>query len=165
MSHLTGLPSQADRVLVVANRTADSNELVNAMHERAALGHARFTLVVPATPHGLAWAADMSAGIPEARRQMAAAQERLRDEGLWIDDIRLGSPDPLAAVHDAVNFESFADVIVCTLPRRVSRWLKLCLPHRVQRSTGLPVTHVVAQRSRGGRFERVATPVAEPIAA
>ena len=146
MSHLTGLPSQADRVLVVANRTADSNELVNAMHERAALGHARFTLVVPATPHGLAWAADMSAGIPEARRQMAAAQERLRDEGLWIDDIRLGSPDPLAAVHDAVNFE-------------------LCLPHRVQRSTGLPVTHVVAQRSRGGRFERVATPVAEPIAA
>ena len=68
-------------------------------------------------------------------------------------------------MHDAVNFESFADVIVCTLPRRVSRWLKLCLPHRVQRSTGLPVTHVVAQRSRGGRFERVATPVAEPIAA
>jgi len=165
MSHLTGLPSQADRVLVVANRTADSNELVNAMHERAALGPARFTLVVPATPHGLAWAADMSAGIPEARRQMAAAQERLRDEGLWIDDIRLGSPDPLAAVHDAVNFESFVDVIVCTLPRRVSRWLKLCLPHRVQRSTGLPVTHVVAQRSRSGRFERVATPVAEPIAA
>ena len=98
-------------------------------------------------------------------RQMAAAQERLRDEGLWIDDIRLGSPDPLAAVHDAVNFESFADVIVCTLPRRISRWLKLCLPHRVQRSTGLPVTHIVAQRSRSGRFERVAEPVPAPIAA
>jgi hypothetical protein len=165
MSHLTGLPSQADRVLVVANRTADSDELVQAMHERAALGPARFTLVVPATPHGLAWAADMSAGIPEARRQMSAAQARLLDEGLWIDDIRLGSPDPLAAVHDATNFESFSDVIVCTLPRRVSRWLKLCLPHRVQRSTALPVTHVVAQRSRGSRFERVATPVAEPVAA
>ena len=165
MSHLTGLPSQADRVLVVANRTADSDELVQAMHERAALGPARFTLVVPATPHGLAWAADMSAGIPEARRQMSAAQARLMDEGLWIDDIRLGSPDPLAAVHDAVNFQSFADVIVCTLPRRVSRWLKLCLPHRVQRSTGLPVTHIVAQRSRNSRFERIAAPVAEPVAA
>jgi len=165
MSHLTGLPSQADRVLVVANRTADSDELVQAMHDRAADGPARFTLVVPATPHGLAWAADMSAGIPEARRQMALARERLSHEGLWIDDIRLGSPDPLAAVHDATNFESFTDIIVCTLPRRVSRWLKLCLPHRVSRSTGLPVTHIVAQRSRGTRFEPVAEPLAEPIAA
>jgi hypothetical protein len=146
MSHLTGLPSQADRVLVVANRTADSEELVQAMRERAAQGPARFTLVVPATPHGLAWAADMSAGIPEAKRQIAAAHQRLFDTELWIDEIRLGSPEPMAAVQDAVNFESYSDVIVCTLPRRVSRWLKLCLPDRVRRFTGLPVTHVVAQR-------------------
>ena len=165
MFHLTGLPSQADRVLVVANRTADSDELIQAMHERAARGPARFTLVVPSTPSGLAWAADMSAGVPEARRQMALAAERLADEGLWIDDIRLGSPEPLAAVHDATNFESFSDVIVCTLPRRVSRWLKLCLPHRVERSTGLPVVHIVAQRSRGSRFERAAQRELEPIAA
>jgi hypothetical protein len=164
MSHLMGLPSQADRVLVVANRTADSDELVAAMHERAEQGPARFTLVVPATPHGLAWAADMSAGIPEARRQMALAEQRLSHEGLWIDDIRLGSPEPLMAVHDATNFESFSDVIVCTLPRRISRWLKLCLPHRVHRSTGLPVTHVVASRRGTGRFERTEA-VPAPIAA
>src|SRR3954462_5192947 len=96
MSHLHGLPSQAERVLVVANRTAASDELIEALEQRAANGPARFTLVVPATPSGLAWAADMSAGIPEARRQMAAAAERLRDSGLWIDDIRLGSPEPPA---------------------------------------------------------------------
>src|SRR4051812_18418186 len=117
MSHLRGLPSEAERVLVVATRPADADELVHAMHERAQRGPARFTLVVPATPHGLAWAADMSAGIPEARRQMALAEQRLEGEGLWIDDIRLGSPDPLAAGQDAVNFESFSDAIVCTLPR------------------------------------------------
>jgi hypothetical protein len=146
MSHLSGLPSQADHVLVVANRTADSEELVQAMRARAALGPARFTLVVPATPHGLAWAADMSAGVPEAKRQIAAARQRLEDTELWIDEIRLGSPEPIAAVHDAINFGTFQDVIVCTLPRRMSRWLKLCLPDRVRRSTGLPVTHVVAQR-------------------
>ena len=162
MSHLTGLPSAAERVLVVANRTAASDELVEAMKERASQGPARFTLVVPATPHGLAWAADMSAGVPEARRQMALAEERLEGEGLWIDDIRLGSPEPLAAVHDATNFESFGEVIVCTLPRRVSRWLKLCLPHRVARATGLPVTHIVAGRSaaRIAPAERVLEPIA-----
>ena len=154
MSHLHGLPSQAERVLVVANRTAASDELIEAMQERAERGPVRFTLVVPATPSGLAWAADMSAGIPEARRQMAAAAERLRDSGLWIDDIRLGSPEPLAAVHDATNFESFSEVIVCTLPSRMSRWLKLCLPHRVERTTGLPVNHVVADRRRAARFVR-----------
>jgi hypothetical protein len=162
MSHLQGLASAAERVLVVANRTADSDELVAALHERAERGPARFTLVVPATPHGLAWAADMSAGVPEARRQMTAAADRLRDSGLWIDDIRLGSPEPLAAVHDATNFESFAEVIVCTLPSRMSRWLKLCLPSRVQRATGLPVTHVVAQRNGAAerRFERELVPAA-----
>src|SRR3954453_22717381 len=154
MSHLHGLPSQAERVLVVANRTAASDELIAALQERADRGPARFTLVVPATPSGLAWAADMSPGIPEARRQMHAAAERLRESGLWIDDIRLGSPEPLAAVHDATNFESFSEVIVCTLPTRLSRWRKLGLPLRVQRPPGLPVTHVVAERRRSGRFDR-----------
>jgi GABA permease len=154
MSHLQGLPSHADRVLVVANRTADSDELMAALYERASRGPTRFTLVVPATPHGLAWAADMSAGIPEARAQMAAAEERLRATGLWVDDVRLGSPEPLAAVHDATNFESFSEIIVCTLPSRLSRWLRLCLPDRVQRTTGLPVTHVIAQRGRFARTRR-----------
>src|SRR3954447_7497105 len=162
MSHLTGLPSQAERILVVANRTADADELVQAMHDRAQRGPARFTLVVPATPHGVAWAADMSAGIPEARAQMQAAERRLDETNLWIDDIRLGSPEPLAAVHDATNFESFGEVIVCTLPRRLSRWLQLCLPHRVARATGLPVTHIVAGRSaaRVAPAERVLEPIA-----
>src|SRR3954471_9416915 len=165
MSHLHGLPSQAERVLVVANRTAASDELIAALHERAADGPVRFTLVVPATPSGLAWAADMSAGIPEARRQMASAAERLRDSGLWIDDVRLGSPEPLAAVHDATNFETFSEVIVCTLPSRMSRWLKLCLPSRVQRTTGLPVTHVVADRRRSARCDRERVAQRELVAA
>ena len=162
MSQLSGLASQAERVLVVANRTAAADEVLEALRERAARGPARFTLVVPATPSGLAWAADMSAGIPEARRQMRAAKERLRESGLWVDDIRLGSPDPLAAVLDAVNFGAFTEIIVCTLPRRFSRWLRLCLPHRVERATGLPVAHVVAPRAAAGHAER---PEPEPIAA
>ena len=137
----------AANVLVIANRTADSDELVEALSTRAARGPARFALVVPATPHGLAWAADMSSGVQEARGQMEAAQQRLRAAGLPVTDVRLGSPDPLAAAEDAVNFERFDEVIVCTLPRRISRWLRLCLPHRVARATGLPVRHVIAHRA------------------
>ena len=139
---------ETKKVLVIANRTADSDELLAALADRAARGPARFALVVPATPHGLAWAADMSAGVPEARSQMRAAERRLRGSGLAVADVRLGSPDPLAAALDAVNFERFDEVIVCTLPRRLSRWLHLCLPHRIARVTGLPVEHVVAHRGR-----------------
>jgi hypothetical protein len=146
----------AARVLVIANRTADSDELLAALAARHARGRASFALVVPATPHGLAWAADMSSGIPEARSQMHAAERRLRTAGLPVTDVRLGSPDPLAAAEDAVNFERFDEVIVCTLPRRISRWLRLCLPHRIARVTGLPVHHVVAHRARSAAGELAA---------
>jgi hypothetical protein len=45
-------------------------------------------------------------------------------------------------VEDAVNFKDFDEIVVSTLPRHVSKWLKLDLPHRVGRATGKPVTHV-----------------------
>src|SRR5207302_638805 len=53
--------SMADKadVLVVANRTAGSPELLEALKERAARGPAKFHLLVPSTPHGVAWAADI----------------------------------------------------------------------------------------------------------
>ena len=88
--------------------------------------------------------------------QMRAAERRLRSAGLPLAGVRLGSPDPLAAALDAVNFERYDEVIVCTLPRRVSRWLHLCLPHRIARVTGLPVSHVVAHRGRAAVEELAA---------
>ena len=48
------------RVLVVANRTAESPELLDALRTRTMQGPCRFTLLVPSTPHGLTWAADNS---------------------------------------------------------------------------------------------------------
>ncbi len=134
---------QQTRVLVVANRTAESSELLHVMRERAAEGPAAFTLVVPSSAHGLTWATDMHAGGPEAERHLAAALAGMRRAGLTVEG-RLGDPDPVAAVQDAVNFENFDEAIVSTLPHGVSRWLGLDLPRRVERTTGLPVRHVTA---------------------
>lgn len=131
------------KVLVVANRTAESDELLDALKQRAEDGPASFTLLVPATPHGVAWAADMHSGSGEAEEHMRRAVERIRAAGLEVDG-RVGDPDPIAAVEDAVNAESYDAAIVSTLPTHLSKWLKLDLPHRVERVTGLPVTHVVA---------------------
>ena len=85
-------------VLVVANRTAESEELLTALLERAKQAPTRFTLLVPATPHGVAWAADMHSGGEEAEDHMAKALQRLSDAGLEVEGI-LGDPDPIAAVR------------------------------------------------------------------
>ena len=134
-------------VLVVANRTAESDELLAALRERAGQGPARFTLVVPATAHGVAWAADTHAGEPEAEAHLRRALERMREAGLEADG-KLGDPSPVAAVQDAVNFGSFDEVIVCTLPKHLSKWLRLDLPRRIERASGLPVRHVTGTEVR-----------------
>jgi len=63
------------RVLVVANRTAESPELLDALRTRTMQGPCSFTLVIPSTPHGLGWAADTHSGSEEAERHRAPAKD------------------------------------------------------------------------------------------
>jgi hypothetical protein len=142
VTEVAGAPA---RVLVVANRTAGSDELLAALRERAARGPASFLLVVPATPHGVAWE-ERDSGAGEAERHLARALDRFREAGLeaqgWV-----GDPDPVTAVEDALEAHDVDEVVVSTLPRGVSRWLGLDLPSRVRRASGRPVTHVTAPES------------------
>jgi hypothetical protein len=132
------------RVLVVANRTAESPELLDALRARAVQGPCEFTLVVPSTPQGIAWAADMHAGGEDADQHRRAFVDELRREGLDMRDAKVGDPDPLAAVQDECNFDQYDEVIVSTLPLHLSKWLRIDLPRKVKAATDLPVTHVVA---------------------
>ncbi len=134
-------------ILVVANRTAECEELQRALMDRAAKGEAKFTLLVPATPHGVAWAADMHAGSEEAVSHEHKAVEKLRAAGLDIEGM-VGDPDPAAAVQDACNLGSYDEVIVSTLPTHLSKWLRMDLPRKVAHATGLPVTHVVGSEAK-----------------
>jgi hypothetical protein len=138
----------SQKVLVVATRTAACNELVHELTGRAARASTAFTLLVPATPYGWAWLADMHSGGVDAERYLDAAVERYRAAGLEVASAHLGDPDPIAAVMDAVHFASYDEVVVCTLPRNLSKWLGLSLPHRIRAVTGLPVAHVVGQQTR-----------------
>jgi hypothetical protein len=132
------------RVLVVANRTAESPELLEALRTRTMHGPCEFTLLVPSTAHGLAWAADPGdAGAEEAERHRAAFVEQLRSEGLDMADAKVGDGDPLAAISDECNFNEYDELIVSTLPLRISKWLHVDLPRKAEAATGLPVQHVV----------------------
>lgn len=135
-------------MLVVANRTAESPELLEALKERASERRCEFTLLVPSTPHGLAWAADMFAGGEEAEQHRRAFVDELRAEGLDVNEAKVGDPDPLAAVQDECNFNEYDEIIVSTLPLHISKWLRVDLPRKAKAATGLPVTHVVASETK-----------------
>jgi len=133
------------RVLVVANRTAATPALLDAVRERAARGPCTFTLLVPNSAHGLHRLVDPEdQGRSEAEETLDLAIPLLEDAAGGRVEGVVGDPEPLAAIQDAVNIHGFDEIILSTLPKRVSRWLRLDLPHKVA-GLGLPVTTVTAQ--------------------
>lgn len=130
------------QVLVVAHKTAATQPLLDAVRERAQRGPATFTLLVPNATHGLHKIVDpedQDAG--EADAVIKHALPLLSEAAGTHVAGMVGDPDPVAAVHDAVNLHGFDEIILSTLPARVSRWLKLDLPSKLS-GTGLPVTIV-----------------------
>ena len=124
-------------VLVVANVTAASDDLLAALETRARTGPAEFTLIVP--PAGLG-----AEPRRRARERLETALERLRGAGLEARG-ELADPDPVVAVHEAWDPGRYDEIVVSTLPTSASRWLMIDLPRRVERITGAPVTHVVSK--------------------
>jgi hypothetical protein len=147
------------RILIVADKTAESPDLIAALRRRGADAPTSFTLLVPAVPHGLAWAADMKAGWTDAVARAERAAARINGEGLELEETIVGDPDPFAAVGDALHVREFDEVMVSVLPRGISRWLALGLPARLRRAVDLPVIQVTA------RSQPVAAPAPAALAA
>jgi hypothetical protein len=57
-----------------------------------------------------------------------------------------GDQDPFVAASAALEAGAYDEVIVSTLPARVSHWLHIDLPTRLQRF-GLPVTVITAKKA------------------
>jgi hypothetical protein len=121
--------------LVIANRTVDSDQLREALQERARSGPVKFTLLVPCGPTGR----------DAASERLDAACARLREAGLEVEGMLARDSEPLAAAHEAWDPAKYDEIVVCTLPTGASKWLQVDLPHRLQKLTDAAVTHVVAR--------------------
>jgi len=132
------------RYLVVAHQTLSSPELLEAMTSRAGKEETAFHLLVPIYhgEPGLTWTEGHDrevalSRLDEARTAMTAA-------GLTVTG-EVGSDSPVESVVDVLvrdGSDAFDEIIVSTLPRTVSKWLKIDAPSRIQRYTKLPVHHV-----------------------
>jgi hypothetical protein len=136
------------RVLIVANKTAATPALIDAVRERAARGPATFTLLVPAAAHGLHQLVDPEdQGRSEAEDTIELAIPLLEEAAGNEVPAVIGTSDAMLAVERVLVHQQFDEVIVSTLPERVSHWLKRDLPTRIER-LGLPVTVVRARSAR-----------------
>jgi nucleotide-binding universal stress UspA family protein len=121
-------------VLVVANETVVSPELLGRIRERAAQGPASFLIIAPQSDE---------LPSPEAERRLRRALSELRSEGIDIHG-QVVHPDPYTAVLEVANDERVDEVIVSTFPQERSGWLRRDLIERLERDVKLPIEHVVS---------------------
>ncbi|MBS1871431.1 MAG: hypothetical protein JSS99_17400 [Actinobacteria bacterium] len=127
--------AEATHTLVIANKTAGGEPLFELLKQRASDGHHRFTVIVPQDGGDGHHTAD-------ARRRLQGLLERLHEEGIAATG-GIGDPDPYTAVMNALQFYRVDEIVISTLPRMRSRWLRGDLVERVKRATACPVEHVV----------------------
>lgn len=132
--------SDVRSILIVANRTAATPELIEEVRRRARSDPtrpARFALLVPRAY----WDPDTE----ESAITLELALPLLDEAAGGHVEGLIGDNDPFAALSGAVDSGDYDEIIISTLPAHISRWLHLDLPARARR-LGLPVTVITAHK-------------------
>jgi hypothetical protein len=135
VAHVVAGEEESGRnVLVIANQTVVSPELLARIRARAEQGDVSFLIVAPQSD---------GEQHDEADRRLRRALSELRSEGIDAHG-QVVHPDPYTAGLQAVQDERVDEIIVSTFPGERSGWLRRDLVERLKKDTGLPVDHVVS---------------------
>jgi len=114
----------------VANRTASTPHLIEAVDRRAKASRCDFALLIPDVSNRKA--ADWT---------LETAQRSLRPAARGNVEGIVGGSDPFESVKQAVRDGNFDEIIISTLSKKTSKWLRRDLIRRVE-TLGLPVTAI-----------------------
>lgn len=144
--------------LIVANQTIGGAELTAAVADRVAAGNSVFHLLVPTPPTpaaaiaaGLAAVESAASILVDLPDPKVLAEERLQAGLEWLAGLgatatgEVGPSDAVQAVIAVVQRGGIDDIIVSTLPSRLSRWLKHDLPTKLAKAVTVPIAVVTAR--------------------
>ena len=124
------------RVLVVANRTAATHRLLEEVSRRRKSGPCEFALLIPDVTDRKKADWTLENAVPMLQRAAGGPVEGL-----------VGGADPFTSVQNAVRDGNFDEIIVSTLSKKTSKWLRRDLVRKVE-GLGLPVAAIVPGQAR-----------------
>jgi Ala-tRNA(Pro) deacylase len=142
----TAAIAEPHKILIIANRTLGSANLLETVRARVAAGPCELLVLAPAFDARASWTRTEGQARAELHARIDTACARLGELGASVRST-IGDVDPLRAIQDLliVEGEEFDEIIVSTLPAPLSVWLKMDLATRIGRRFGIPVTHVAAE--------------------
>jgi len=130
-------------ILVVANETVVSRQLVELIEARAGGGPVQVTVVAPVNQPRQGYVVYYDTRRAAARRRLDKTLDLLRREGIPATGVVVET-DPVSALRDAIAQLEPDQVIVSTHPRQKSGWLRRNAVEQMRRVAGdITFEHVV----------------------
>ena len=136
-----------DRLLLVANQTLGGDVVMRWLQERLSRDPFELHILVPSN-------VDTPGFVHDDDTDRALARARL-NEALELYGGKLGIPvtgeigdaRPVDAINDVLRNRDVDEIVLSTLPPGASRWLRMDLVRRVERSVSVPVVHLVGEKT------------------
>ena len=116
--------------------------LLDALHQRAAQGPIRVTVICPQNAPRAGYVVYEEERRSAAERRLRRTLDLLHEAGIAARGAVV-DPDPLHAIRDALHEYRPDEVIVSTHPELRSSWLRGNLIDRARKLSSVPVEHVV----------------------
>lgn len=143
-----------NHTLVVATKTVAAPDLVTRLQERAKIRPHRFTIVCPRAD---------DVGEEQVVRDLASTLAELYRADVDATGQPM-SPEPFAAIQNAVEHYRIDEILISTLAGQQSKWLEEGLIEKVREITDKPIEHVEASDAAAPAAPREPEPVAAATA-